>query len=266
MLVSHGKNLKQALDDLESARKRLEAELQRSETWQALSVVDVGSRRSPKARRAGQGKRQLRRKLLAESPVYRSYLRLVDAISLLRQAADMPAAQLPSAQELDGVAHEQAAKAPAPGAKPRVKIKAVSRSLPQATAGDGSSHDAEPITLSAILAEAGFRIGDDAEPHPPTPEAHAPVAKDLVRLRPEESFPVVSVEEAEVIILHGEAAKFASSDTGEAPPPVALSTRLKRAVQDPAQGEKPGPFQGIIEEAEVEIFRPSDAATGTTTS
>lgn len=240
--------------------------LERNEAWRALTIAELRQGRSKtKTRTDGQSKRQLRRKLLAESPVYRAYQRLIDAIRLLRQVAAANDGESLSAHERfhDGIRTQS----PDSQAKPRVKIKALSRSLPASAASVASSHIASSKTLSEMLNDAGFPpldesleqlldsdvSGSAATPdRPAIPHTHA------------EELPELSVEEAEVSIVHPDSRGIALSSSLDVPP-VALPTRLKQATREEnSNGERHTPFHGTIEEAEVEIFRPSDERASTT--
>lgn len=267
--MSDGKNLEQALEDLERARKRLEVMLESNEAWRVLTIAEMKQGRSKtKTRADGPGKRQLRRKLLAESPVYRAYQRLIDALRLLRQVAAVNdgeglSARQHSAAPRDGIRK----RSPNSQAKPRIKIKAVSRSFPASTASAASSPIANSRTLSEMLSDAGFCLPDESMKQLPDPDvSESASTRDRPALPYADAveLPELSVEEAEVSFVYPNADGSTLSGSSDARP-VALSTRLKHAADgENADGGRYTPFHGTTEEAEVEIFKPSDELAGTT--
>lgn len=110
-------------DALHAVRLELEAHLAHNDSWRALKTAELGS---VVARHLGSDadadSRRLHRKLLRTSATYRAYTRLIEIIRILSEASS----------EFSGSAIEVAPASLDAGAKPRIKVKAVSRVLSEA--------------------------------------------------------------------------------------------------------------------------------------
>jgi hypothetical protein len=101
-----------------AVRLELEAHLARNDSWRALKTAELGSIVALHfGTDADEDNKKLHRKLLRTSAMYRAYTRLVEATRILSETSD----------EFDppSVAAADQAAIARPGAKPRIRVKAV---------------------------------------------------------------------------------------------------------------------------------------------
>jgi hypothetical protein len=250
--VSTENNLEHALARLTSALALLEAELESHDDWQKLKAVEARRGRDRgKPGTTRPSKRQLRKKLLAESQLYAGYRKVRDAINLL--------GSISAAAEAQGLAQRRDQSLPVPE-KMRVKVKAVSRNLPAAD-GQHTSPREGAKSLTELL-EAVRHGADETAASLPQPTSQKQPGASR-RRRPDlddGALPDLEVEEAEVVIVRT-AAGEAGAITVPDGPSIALSTRLKQAAREERfDGEAYAAYHGTIEEAEVEILRPGNGS------
>jgi hypothetical protein len=110
--VPNSGELETICDMLHAVRLALEAHLAHNDSWRALKTAELGSIVAKHlGSDAEEDSRRLHRKLLRTSATYRAYTRLTEIIRILSEASS----EFPGSH--------------AGAAKPRVKVKAVSRVL-----------------------------------------------------------------------------------------------------------------------------------------